>query len=82
MQSISMTELFTSFACPSQLQHVLTHQVFVKNSRPVDYIDGVVQAVNVEHTEDGPEDFLLVGGHVCRHVGDNCRADEVAVGIL
>ncbi len=49
---------------------------------PVNKLDGVVQSVDVDDAEDGAEDLLLVGVHVCRHVVDHGRANKVPVRIF
>lgn len=48
----------------------------------VDQVNGIVDGVDVEADQDGAKDLLLVAGHVGSDVGDDGRADKVAVGVL
>lgn len=48
----------------------------------VDELDGFIEGVDSDNTEDGAEDFFLVAGHFGSNVIEDGGSDEVTLGVL
>ena len=48
----------------------------------IDKLDSFIHGIDIDHAEDRPEDFLLVGLHFGVHLVDNGWAYKVAIGVF